>query len=97
MSRHHRAQKWTTKSPKLRRQINAMLPQPCVECRRLIGHGERWHVGHRLDAMDGGAATLENVGPVHPACNLKAGGARGAQVANARRRAATRSPDIRPW
>jgi len=104
MSRHHRNQKWTTASPKLRKLHEAMLPQPCVECGQPVFRTDKWQVGHRRDAMDGGAPTFLNTGPVHSKsatwprnCNQISGGKRGASVTNAARRADTREPDIRPW
>lgn len=71
MSRHHRAQKWSTHSPKLREKLTALMRAnggalPCVECGRpVLLDVHRWQVGHRQDAGKGGAATLGNVGPVH--------------------------------
>lgn len=104
MSKHHQAQRWTTFSPKLRTLHKAMLPQPCVECGQLVTTDDRWQVGHRKDAMDGGAPTFANTGPVHSKsaiwprnCNQIAGGKRGAAVTNAGKRAAQRTPDIRAW
>lgn len=110
MSRHHRAQKWTTHAPKLRALIAPQLPLPCVECGRPVLKEHKWQVGHRTDAMDGGRPTLQNVGPVHSRselwpvnCNQRAGGKRGAAVTNARR-TTTRTPTERyraedniPW
>lgn len=104
MSQHHRKQKWTTHSPRLRKQHEAMLPQPCVNCGQLVTRQDKWQVGHRRDAMDGGAPTFANTGPVHVKsptwprnCNQIAGGKRGAAVTNASKRATTRQPDIRAW
>lgn len=101
MSQHHRAQKWTTHAPKLREKWAAMLPQPCVECGQPVTREDRWQVGHRRDAMDGGAPTMANTGPVHSKsatwprnCNQIAGGKRGAAVTNGRRASAN---GIRPW
>lgn len=95
MSRHHRDQGWTTHSRRLRPQVEATLPQPCVDCGRLISRGDRWQVGHRPgnEAMHGAAPTLANVGPSHAkapgqrACNQIAGGRMGAAVSNAKRKA----------
>lgn len=104
MSQHHRAQKWTSRSAALRKMHAAMLPQPCVECGQLVTRQDKWQVGHRRDAMDGGAATFANTGPVHSKsptwprnCNQIAGGKRGAAVTNASKIAARRGPDIRAW
>lgn len=105
MSRHHRAQKWTTHAPKLRVKIQAQIEAagalPCVECGQPVTPQHRWQVGHRRDAARGGRPTLANVGPVHQRsehwprnCNQIAGGKLGATIVNGRRQA---SKDIRPW
>lgn len=71
MSRHHRAQKWSTHSPKLREQLTALMRSnggalPCVECGHpVVLDRHRWQVGHKRDAATGGKPTLTNVGPVH--------------------------------
>ncbi|MBL5972440.1 MAG: hypothetical protein D3X82_01320 [Candidatus Leucobacter sulfamidivorax] len=71
MSQHHRAQQWSTHSPKLREKLTAMMRAaggalPCVECGHPVILGlHKWQVGHRRDASRGGAAKLANVGPVH--------------------------------
>lgn len=98
MSRHHRAQKWSTHSPKLREQHAATFPQPCMcGCGQVITKDtprSAWHVGHRRDAALGGPATFANTGPIIAGHNLRAGGRLGARIVNARRQ---RSKDIRPW
>lgn len=87
MSRHHRAQKWTTHSPKLRAKWTALLPRPCIACGQPVMKGEPWHVGHIIAAEDGGRPTMQNTAPVHARCNLSDGGKRGAARVNAARRA----------
>jgi hypothetical protein len=87
MSRHHRAQKWTTHSPKLRAKWTALLPRPCIQCGQPVMKGEPWHVGHIRAAEDGGRPTMQNTAPVHARCNLSDGGKRGAARVNAARRA----------
>lgn len=94
MSQHHRAQKWTTHSPKLREKHAAMLPQPCIRCGRIIVKGESFHVGHRTPAALGGKPTMQNTGPIHARCNLIEGGQLGAAMTNGRRKAAN---GIRAW
>ncbi|ROS57210.1 hypothetical protein [Frigoribacterium sp. PhB118] len=94
MSRHHRAQKWTTHSPKLRKQIDPLLPLPCIGCGRPINPGDKYEVGHRLDAALGGRPTPANTGPIHGPCNRKSGGTLGARITNSKRQA---GKDIRPW
>lgn len=101
MSQHHRAQKWTTHSPKLRKLIEPQLPLPCVNCGQPVMPEHKWQVGHRQDAARGGRPTLANVGPVHVKsalwprnCNQIAGGKLGARITNGKRQA---KKDIRPW
>lgn len=90
MSQHHRASKHTTAAPKLREQIEARLPLPCVEqCGRLVEPGQSWHVAHLIPASQGGRTVASNVGPAHARCNLKSGGKLGAATVNRRRRAAS--------
>lgn len=101
MSRHHRAQKWTTHAPKLRKLIEPRLPLPCLNCPHIVTRDQRWQVGHRLDAARGGKPTIANAGPSHAwcaacgkRCNQVAGGKLGAAIVNARR---AKAQDIRPW
>lgn len=71
MSQHHRAQQWSTHSPKLREKLIALMRRnggalPCVECGHPVVLGlHKWQVGHRQDAGKGGRPTIGNVGPVH--------------------------------
>lgn len=92
MSRHHRAQRWSTFSPKRRAQLAPQLPLPCIRCGRPV-HPDppgwtgqpTWQVGHIQDAAKGGRPTVGNTGPEHRVCNQRAGGQAGAAVVNARR------------
>jgi len=95
MSQHHRQGKHTTHAPKLREQIEARLPLPCVEgCGEPVMAGQAWHVAHLVPASQGGQTVASNVGPAHARCNLKAGGRLGARTSNTRRLAET---GRRPW
>ena len=95
MSQHHRATRHTTKAPRIRAQLTAQLPLPCVDCRRPVFPGDAWQVGHILAASQGGQTTIANCGPSHTSCNRRAGGKLGAAVTNAKRRST--EPDIRTW
>lgn len=105
MSRHHRTAKHTTKAPKVREQIYAMLPQRCVDCPHPVTTAMRWQVGHRVPASQGGQTTIANCGPSHTwcpwcerACNQSAGGALGARRTNSQRAATSRaSRGLRRW
>ncbi|SMQ73495.1 hypothetical protein [Agreia sp. VKM Ac-1783] len=101
MSRHHRAQKWSTHSPKLRKIIQPQLPQKCIDCPHPVMPTDKWQVGHRNAAGTGGPPTLANVGPSHAwcpycrkRCNQVAGGKLGARISNRNRNARR---DIREW
>jgi len=86
VSRHHRAQKWSTHSPKLRALIQPQLPLPCARCGKPVMPTDKWHVGHIQDAEHGGAPVYSNVRPEHARCSNRSGGKRAAQIVNARRR-----------
>jgi hypothetical protein len=104
MSQHHRRSKWSTDSPKFRKIITAALPQPCVDCGRLVTAQDKWQVGHRPghEPRPGRPApTINDVGPSHTRsaywprnCNQIAGGRIGAAVTNSKRKA---RKDIREW
>ncbi|UOE43737.1 HNH endonuclease signature motif containing protein [Agromyces larvae] len=98
MSQHHRRTKHTTHAPKVREQIAARLPLPCVECGHPVHAEQSWHVAHIVPASQGGRTTISNCGPAHSICNLKSGGRMGAAVTNRRRRAVRDSGEgIRKW
>lgn len=88
MSQVHRTKEWAALSRKLRPQIEAALPLPCIQptCRHLIMPGSKWHLGHRLDAAKYPALAYEpsNIGPACPRANLADGGRAGAAKTNAR-------------
>jgi 5-methylcytosine-specific restriction endonuclease McrA len=101
VSQHHRRQKWSTHSPKLRKKIAPRLPLPCLNCPHPVMPTDTWQVGHVIDASRGGRAVIGNAGPSHAwcptckkRCNQVAGGRLGATVTNSRRQA---RKDIRPW
>lgn len=55
----------------------------CCRCGRPIMPGSRWHADHwPVSREAGGTATA----PAHERCNTRAGGRRGAQITNSRRR-----------
>ncbi|GLK17734.1 hypothetical protein BJ984_003461 [Herbiconiux flava] len=93
MSQHHRKQKWSTHSPKLRKLHKATLPQTCTNCPHPVTADMEWQVGHRQDAAMGGQPTYENTGPAHSMCpwckrrcNQVAGGRLGAAMTNRAKR-----------
>lgn len=84
MSQHHARTGHANRSKALRPGIAATLPAPCVECGRAVQPEDRWHVAHILAAVDGGRTTVDNVGPAHADCNMRAGGRRGAAMTGGR-------------
>lgn len=110
MSRHHRAQKWSSFTRSRRAELEPQLPLPCISrhCIRggivhrdpplpagMIRRAHTWQVGHIRDASAGGRPTRENTGPIHTACNLRDGGKVGAAITNRQRSSDDRG--IRPW
>lgn len=102
MSQHHRKQKWSTHSPKLRKLLTPLLPLRCVECPHPVTAEMVWQVAHITDAMDDGTPTLDNVGAAHAMCpwcrkrcNQVAGGKRGAEVTNRGKRAEQKQDSYR--
>ena len=62
---------------------------PCCRCRRPILPGQAWHADHWPIPREQGGT---QVAPAHARCNTSAGGERGAQVTNSRRRAGQQPP-----
>ena len=71
---HRRRQAWVP--------IVAAGHVQCWRCRKYIGPGDLWDLGHRIDVSAGG--TDDDTAPEHRACNRAAG----ARVTHARMRAA---------
>lgn len=94
MTSHHQKVKHSSKAPRVRELITSRLPLPCVDCGHPVFAEQRWHVGHRIPASQGGQTTIQNCGPSHVKCNLKAGGKLGAQARNKYR---NQKKDIREW
>lgn len=79
---------WSSvQSRRARRVIRARgRVQFCWRCGREMDLDvDTWHAGHLMDRMDGGQDI--DVAAECPACNLRAGGKRGARVVNDRHRA----------
>lgn len=57
-------------------------PVWCQRCGREITPGQRFDVGHRIDASRGGTHDLSNLGPEHRGENRSAGGKLGASKTN---------------
>ncbi len=96
MSRHHRSPEWYRARRVVRAVITARLTRgehvPCVNCGRPIVLGERFDVGHIIDADKGGTLDPSNLGGSHRSCNRSDGGRAGAIKTNAASRRARRLP-----
>lgn len=70
----------------VRARVNADLKAgrfvACQRCGREIQMGQRFDVGHRIDASRGGSHDLANLGPEHRGENRSAGGRLGAAKTN---------------
>lgn len=105
MSQHHRRSKHTTRAPKVRAQITALLPLKCTDCPHPVLPEHKWQIGHLTPASQGGQTTIANCGPSHTlcpwckrACNQRAGGKLGAATTNQRRQQTDRATKgLRRW
>lgn len=96
MSQHHRSPEWH----RARRRVRAILTPrieaghfvACVNCGRPVQPGQRWDVGHIIDAGHGGTVSDSNLGAAHRHCNRSDGGRQGAIKTNAQSRRARRLP-----
>lgn len=84
-------------SRKAREYWLPLLPQPCVRCGRPVFHNPNlphggWQPDHYPIPRElGGTETR----PAHSKCNMAAGGKRGAEITNAKRRAKQIRPSLR--
>lgn len=60
----------------LRASFAARLPLPCARCGLPVLPGSRWHLGHRVDRVNGGTHE-HGVWPEHERCSTSAGGRTG--------------------
>lgn len=70
---------------------------PCIGCGRDIQPGQRFDVGHRIDAARGGGHDLDNLGPQHRRENRRAGGRLGATRTNNTRGTSRQSRGLPTW
>lgn len=91
-----RTEKWNGNAVRKHRAYwRPLLPQPCCRCGLPVfanpsAKGEGWQVDHwPIPREFGGTETR----PAHAHCNLSAGGKRGAQITNERRRKKSTRPN----
>ena len=86
MSTYHRDPLYQRNARIIRNATNKKLATgntvPCISCGRPIAPGQRYDVGHRIDASRGGTNNLDNLGPQHRRENRQAGGRLGARHTN---------------
>lgn len=96
MTNLHRHPTYVTNARLIRKQVDALHRQghsvPCIGCGRPIQPGQRYDVGHRIDASRGGSHDLTNLGPQHRRENRSAGGRIGATKTNTQSRQARGLP-----
>lgn len=96
MSKHHHTPEWHRARRIVVAVINSRLKRgeqvQCVNCGRPVVLGQRWDVGHIIDAAKGGTVDLSNLGAAHRGCNRRDGGRLGAIKTNAASRRARRLP-----
>lgn len=77
--------------------LKAGRPVWCIGCGREIQPGQRFDIGHRIDASRGGTHALENLGPQHRRENRSAGGRLGAQKTNTKRGVSRKQKGLPTW
>lgn len=96
MTAHHRTPEWFRNSRRVRSvlqpRIDAGSVVLCVNCGRPVTKGQKWDVGHIIDASRGGSDAVSNLGAAHVRCNRSDGGRLGAAKTNRASRKARRLP-----
>jgi len=101
MSQHHRDPVYQRNARIIRAATNNDLkagrPVWCIGCGREIQPGQRFDVGHRIDASRGGTNDLDNLGPQHRGENRSAGGRLGAHKTNNARGTSRQTRGLPTW
>lgn len=101
MTSAHQDPEYQRNARTIRRHVNADLkagrPVWCIGCGRDIQPGQRYDVGHIIDASRGGSNHLSNLGPQHRRENRRAGGRLGAQKTNNARGTSRTSKGLPSW
>lgn len=101
MTAAHQHPTYLRNSRIMRKQINAMhkagRPVWCIRCGREIQPGQRFDIGHRIDASRGGSHSPNNLGPEHRGENRAAGGRLGAQKTNTQRGVSRKARGLPTW
>lgn len=88
MTATHQDPEYMRNARTVRRHVNAAhkagRPVWCIGCGREVQPGQRFDVGHIIDASRGGTNAIDNLGPQHRRENRQAGGRIGAQRTHAR-------------
>lgn len=101
MTAHHRHPIYQANARIVRKKTNADhkagRPVWCIRCGREIQPGQRFDVGHRIDASRGGTHNLDNLGPEHRGENRSAGGRLGATKTNTTRGVSRKARGLPTW
>jgi len=101
MSSSHSDPEYLRNARTRRAQVNAALKAgrlvTCQRCGREIQPGQRYDIGHRIDASRGGDHSIENLGPEHRGENRRAGGKVGALMTNTKRGVSRESRRLPTW
>lgn len=101
MTATHHDPKYLRNSRIIRKTVNADhkagRPVWCIRCGREVQPGQRFDIGHRIDASRGGTHDLTNLGPEHRGENRRAGGRLGAQKTNDQRGVSRRARGLPTW
>lgn len=101
MTAHHRHPTYVKNARIVRKATNAAhtagIAVWCIGCGRAIQPGQRFDVGHRIDASRGGTHDLTNLGPQHRGENRAAGGRLGAMKTNTTNGTSRRSRGLPTW
>lgn len=101
MTSAHRDPLYARNARIVRTQTNAALARgesvACIGCGRGIQPGQRFDVGHRIDASRGGSNELDNLGPQHRRENRSAGGRLGAAARHKTRGTSRKKEGLPTW
>ena len=101
MSGAHRDPLYARNARIVRASVNAAHKRgesvACIGCGREVQPGQRFDVGHIIDASRGGSNALDNLGAQHRRENRSAGGRLGAHAVNTQRGTSRKARGLPTW